>query len=196
MANTYHNLFPFTTVRPEQAQIFPVTVMFEAPIIAGKYVFNKQTTPAKIFGQLPQNQTGIIAGVMISANCTPADFAQNVDEPLGLRVYHGGNKTPVNNSPFPFSQFSDGDNYSLWWRITGSPKRPYEDDYLLEVTGSVNQIADMSENVLKLRISFNYWRVDNYAFDTERYYRELLQKLGANVPDALSGVIGRKPGRG
>ena len=159
MANTLQNLFPFSTISPDRAQVYPVTVEFSAPIVAGEYVFNETLTPGQVFGRLSQNQTGVIAGVMIGANCTPEDFAQNVNGVLKLQVLNGANKTPVNLAPFPFSQFAHGDNYALWWNITGAAKQ-YEDEFILQVTGRVKQIANMTENELKIKISFNYWRVD------------------------------------
>ena len=161
MANTLQNLFPFSTINPVRAQVYPVNVEFNAPIIGGEYVFDESTTPAKSFGTgLSQKQTGVIAGVMIGANCTPEDFAANVVTNLELQVLNGSNGTPVNLAPFPFSQFAHGDNYALWWNITGAAT-PYIDDFLLQVSGKVKQIDDMTENELILKIAFNFWRVDN-----------------------------------
>ena len=161
MANTLQNLFPFSTIAPSNATVYPVSLTFAAPIIAGEYVFDETTTPRQRIQTLSQNQTGIIAGVMIGANCLPEDFAANVVDVLNLQVINGGNDTPVNLAPFPFSQFSHGDNYSLWWNITGTSEKPYEDEFYLSVSGKVKQSANMSENELKLKISFNYWRVAN-----------------------------------
>ena len=161
MANTLQNLFPFSTIAPSNAKIYPVSLTFAAPIIAGEYVFNDTTTPPQKIETLSQNETGVIAGVMIGANCKPSDFAAKVVDVLKLQVLNGGNNTPVNLAPFPFSQFSHGDNYTLWWNITGTTFKPYEDEFLLQVSGTVKQIADMSENELKLKISFNFWRVAN-----------------------------------
>ena len=157
MANSKYSLFPNSTIDREKVQIYPCTLEFSAPIEAGMYVF--KSAPIK-FGHLPMGMTGVIAGVMLSANCSPDDFAAAVDEPLQLQVYHGQNRTPVNLSPFYFSQFAHGDNFTLDWKITGST-RPHQDDILLGVSGNVNQIADMDENELRLKISFNFMRVDN-----------------------------------
>lgn len=158
MANTVQNLFPFSTINPVNAEIHPMTVTFSAPIIGGEYVFNETTTPPQLVGTLPQGKTGVIAGVMIGANCTPEDFAASVVDVLELQILHGANGTPVNTAAFPFSQFAHGDNYSVWWNITGAPT-PYIDEYFLSVTGKVKQISNMTENELKLKISFNYWRI-------------------------------------
>lgn len=159
MANTLQNLFPFSTIRPAGAQVYPCAVEFSAPIQAGFYVFDKTTTPPARFSYLNQGQTGVIAGVMIGGNCTPGDFAQAVQEPLKLQVYNGGNRTPVNLAPFPFSQFAHGDNYSLWWNITQAAN--YKDDFYLGIEGKVKQIANMTDNELKIKIAFNFWRIDN-----------------------------------
>lgn len=104
MANTLQNLFPFSTIEPVNAEIYPKTVIFSAPIIAGEYVFSDTTTPPQELGTLPQGKTGIIAGVMIGANCTPEDFAANVVDVLELQILNGANGTPINSAPFPFSQ--------------------------------------------------------------------------------------------
>lgn len=168
MANTLQSLFPFSTISPDRAHIYPVTVKYSAPIIGGEYVFNDTTTPPQIFGQLPQEQTGVIAGVMIGANCSPSDFAKNVVDALELQILNGSNKTRVNMSPFPFSEFSHGDNYSLWWNITGAGSEPYTDDFLLKISGKVKQISDMTENELKIIISFNYWRIDNEELKADK----------------------------
>ena len=178
MANTLQNLFPFSTIQPNNATVYPVSVTFSAPIIAGQYVFNDTTTPPQVFGRLPQDQTGVIAGVMIGANCAPEDFAANVGEPLKLQILNGSNKTPVNMSPFPFTQFAHGDNYACWWNITGAAKA-YEDNFLLQVSGAVKQIANMTDNELKLKISFNYWRIAKKELTGENvgYFEKLLKAI-------------------
>ena len=156
MAQTLNSLFPFSTLPQKGVTVYPVAVEFEAPIIGGKYVFSEATTPAVEFGKLMQKQAGIIAGVMISANCTPDDFAQN-SETLKLQILHGGNNTPANMSPFPFSTFQDGENFQESFKITSATVLQ-EDSFKLAVTGSVRQIANMYENVLRLKIAFNYMR--------------------------------------
>lgn len=181
MANTYQNLFPFSTIDHTKALVYPVSVEFSAPIIAGHYVFSENTTPMKEFGKLLQTQTGVVAGVMIGGNCSPDDFAASVDSPLKLQIYHGSNKTPVNLSPFPFSQFAHGDNYSEWWNITGS-NNDYEDKFFLAVEGRVRQISNMVDNELKLKISFNFWRVDNDAIRADADFMRFLKKqLDSNL---------------
>lgn len=157
MANTLQNLFPFSTISPTRALVYPCAVEFSAPITAGHYKFKEENRIK--FGKLLQQQTGVIAGVMIGANCTAEDFAAAVDGHLKLQVYNGGNGTPVNLSPFPFSQFTHGDNYTCWFNITQAAN--YEDDFLLGLSGKVRQIANMTSNELKIKIAFNYWRVDN-----------------------------------
>lgn len=182
MANTYQNLFPFSTIDHTKALVYPVSVEFSAPIQAGYYVFNESTTPMKKFGKLLQTQTGVVAGVMIGGNCSPDDFASSVDSPLLLQIYHGSNKTPVNLAPFPFSQFAHGDNYSEWWNITGS-NNDYEDDFMLSVKGKVRQISDMVDNELILKISFNFWRIDNDAIRKDA-------ELTRNLERAFSKFFG------
>lgn len=159
MANTINKLFPFSTLDPDKVKVCPRFVEFSAPVVAGKYVFSEATTPAQIFGELPQGQTGVIAGVQISANCNPDDFAEACDSPLLLQVYHGGNNTPVNVDPFPFSQFSHGDNYLLNWKITAADT-DNKDAYKLGVVGEVNQIGNMNSNELILRVQFNFLRIE------------------------------------
>lgn len=156
MAATLNSLFPFSTLPQNGVTINPTMVEFEAPVIAGKYVFSSATTPPKSFGSLMKGQAGLIAGVMISANCTPADFAANCDK-LEMRVLHGGNLTPVNMGAFPFSTFQAGDNFQVNFEITGGDKLPEEEIYI-EIAGTVSQIANMNENVLRLKIAFNYYR--------------------------------------
>lgn len=181
MANTLQSLFPFSTVSPESTQVYPRAVEFSAPIEAGHYVFSKDTTPAQEFGTLIQGKTGVIAGVMIGANCSPDDFALSVEEPLRLQVLNGTNKTPVSLAPFMFSQFSHGDNYCTWWNITGSTANRYEDTFLLSVEGRVKQIANMTDNELKLKISFNFWRVDKKFFKEPDDWRFLLERIKSKV---------------
>ena len=162
MANTKLSLFPFSTLRDDQIEVYPVAIEFRAPIIGGKYVFSQATTPAKVFGQLAQSQHGVIAGVMLSANTTADDFAQAVDKPLELRILHGGNDTPINLAAFPFSTFAHGDNFMANWKITAAEKNR-RNDFLLSVTGEVNQLPGMTQNELILRVTFNYLRVADTA---------------------------------
>lgn len=159
MAATIQSLFPFTTNRGEDFTIYPVVTEFRAPIVAGKYVFSEATTPAQVFGKLLQGQIGIIAGVMISANCTSENFTRGIDTPLELQILQGGNNTRVNMAPFPFSAFAHGDNFQAQWKITAATINQ-EDDFKLAVVGSVNQLTGMTENELILRIAFNFIRAN------------------------------------
>ncbi|MBO4708028.1 MAG: hypothetical protein J5594_05700 [Elusimicrobiaceae bacterium] len=158
MANTIQNLFPATQNKGVDFVVQPRFVEFSAPIIGGQYVFSESTTPAVVFGKLPQGQTGIIAGVMISANCENSQFTRALSEPLELQILHGGNNTPVNISPFSFTEFSQGDNFSLQWAIT-SASTLQEEDFKLSIRGKVDQLTGMTQNELILKITFNFIRV-------------------------------------
>lgn len=164
MANTKFSLFPFSGIILEKVLIYPCSLEFSGALENGKYVFSGNE---KKFDRLSMGQTGVIAGVMVSGNCTPADFAAAVDEPLQLQVYHGRNRTPINLSPFYFSQFSDGDNFTLDWKITGTTET-HADIFYLGVEGKVNQIDAMTEDELKIKISFNFMRVDNKELERVR----------------------------
>ena len=181
MANTVQSLFPFSTIPLESTQVTPCTVEFYAPIIAGHFEFNNDTTPPQWFESLQQGKIGVIAGVMIGANCLPDDFAMNVEKPLELQVLNGTNRTPVSLSPFMFSQFAHGDNYCTWWKITGSDGARYDGDCFLSVNGRVKQIPGMTDSELKLKISFNFWRVDKDYFKEARDWHDLLQKVKGTV---------------
>ena len=181
MANTLQSLFPFSTVSPESTKVYPQFVEFSAPIQAGNYVFSKDTTPPHPFGVLEQGKMGVIAGVMIGANCSPEDFALSVKEPLQLQVLNGTNRTPVSLAPFMFSQFSHGDNYSAWWKITGSSSTRYADKFLLSVEGKVKQIPSVTDNELKLKISFNLWLVDEKFFKEYKDYNTLMDRIKERI---------------
>lgn len=168
MANTLQNLFPLSRLNPDDCNIFPVYVKFSAPIVAGQYVFSPVTTPAQSFGHLSQPQAGIIAGVMVSANCEESQFTAALDEPLFLQILHGGNETPVNMAPFPFSNFSQADNFQLQWKTSGCGVDQKE-DFLLQVTGKVNQLTGMTSNELVLKVSFNYIRVGLDKLEKARF---------------------------
>lgn len=159
MASTIQNLFPFSTLPANAVTITPVYLEFSAPVQAGKYVFSETTTPAQVIEKIPQGQRAVIAGIQISANCSPDDFAAGVDSPLMLQVLHGGNRTPINYRPFPFAQFSHGDLFTLNWEITAADTSQ-EDSFLLSVNGKVNQIGNMNSNELVLKVLFNLYRID------------------------------------
>ena len=161
MANTIQNLFPLTNNRGEDFTVFPCHTEFAAPVsVGGVYVFNEQTTPAVEFGKLLQGQTGIIAGVMITANCTDDQFTAALEpgKPLKLQVLHGSNNTPINMAPFPFTAFAHGDNFSAQWRIVGASVKQ-EENFKLAITGEVDQLTGMTSNELLIRVSFNFYRV-------------------------------------
>lgn len=179
MAATIQSLFPFTTNKYNDFAVYPCVTEFRAPIQAGQYVFNETTTPPKEFGKLLQSETGIIAGVMISANCAPDDFAQAVTSPLLLQIIHDGNKTPVNKSPFPFSAFAHGDNFQVQWEITAATI-DQEDAFLLAVNGAVDQLPGMTQNELILRVAFNYIRANKDKLEGPG-----LSSFGANENDLM-----------
>ena len=183
MANTLQSLFPNKNIRADHYNVYPCYCRFAAPIVAGKYIFNATTTPPVEFGKLLQNQVGIIAGVMISANCTEADFSAAIDEPLYLQIIHGGNRTPVNMKPFPFCNFSQADNYQEEF-ICSTTSAKYDEPFLLGVTGEVNQLLNMSQNELILKVSFNFIRADKEEF--ERGFETVYDIYGRRV----------QPGRG
>ena len=160
MSSTKQNLFPFTTIPDEKVHVFPCYAEFSAPVVGGFYVFDENTTPAVEFGKLHQEQRGVVAGVMISANCMPDDFAAAVDEPLKLQILHGGNNTPINLQPFPFTQFSHGAEFQESWKITASDL-DNEDHFKIAITGKVAQIGNMNSNELKIKVAFNFLRVDD-----------------------------------
>lgn len=160
MANTIYSLFPLSQIKSEHVTIYPCYVEFKAAIQNGQYVFENN---AAEFGKLLQGQTGVIAGVSISANCTDAEFTTAIESPLMLRVIHGENKTTVNAAPFPFTAFEQVENFELDWVITGATMKQ-EEPFLLDVTGTVNQIPGMTNNELILRVSFNYMRVASKYF--------------------------------
>jgi hypothetical protein len=59
---------------------------------------------------------------------------------------------------FPFSTFQDGENFQAAWKITASNNDAY-DTFKIAVRGKVSQIANMSENVLRLKVAFNFLRM-------------------------------------
>lgn len=158
MAATLQSLFPQIRPDMEGFNVFPCYAEFSAPVVAGKYVFDESTTPAVDFGKLLQGQVGIIAGVMITANCSSSEFTTAIDKPMKLQVLHGGNMTPVNMAPFPFTEFSQGDNFQLQWEITGATMQQ-EENFKLSVTGDIDQLSSMTQNELKIKITFNFIRV-------------------------------------
>ena len=162
MANTKYSLFPFSTISKKDFTVDPVCIEFAAPLVAGKYVFSSATTPAKRFGELLQGEHGFVAGVMISANTTADNFAAAIDKPLELQILHGANQSAINMCAFPFSTFAHGDNFLADWEITAATVNR-KDDFLLQVTGEVNQLTGMTQNELILRVAFNYIRAQKNA---------------------------------
>lgn len=158
MAATIQSLFPLSKVDSKDFIVFPCFLEFSAPVIAGKYVFSESTTPAQKFGKLLQKQTGIIAGVMIAANCPELEFTSAMEKPLLLQIVHGGNKSPVNLSPFPFANFSQAENFQLEWESTGSSIKQ-EEDFYLAINGEVEQLPNMTNTDLSLKVIFNFIRV-------------------------------------
>lgn len=168
MAATIQSLFPRSLIDPHKATIYPRLASFEAPVIAGEFVFNETTTPPVNFGKVLQGEKGVIAGLMLSANCSEADFTTNVIEPLKLQVIHGGNLTPVNLAGFPFANFSQAENFELQWEDTGVTV-DQEEDFFLSVNGRVNQIPGITSNKLKLDIVFNFIRLAEGALEGASY---------------------------
>lgn len=158
MASTIQSLFPLTMNKYKDFMIYPCCLIFSAPVIGGKYIFSEATTPAQKFGKLLQPQTGIIAGVMVSANCAEDEFTKAIDEPLKLQILRNGSNTPVNLSPFPFANFSQAENFQLEWEASEGTANQ-EELFNLQISGSVVQLPSMTSNELSLKIVFNFIRV-------------------------------------
>ncbi len=97
-----------------------------------------------------------------------------------LQILHGGNRTPVNMRPFPFSNFSQADNFQLQWQCSGGTVSQ-EEEFFLQVTGKVNQLTSMTNNELILKVSFNFIRVGieqleqlNFKRDVQRVMQKYL----------------------
>lgn len=165
MAATLQSLFPFTLNDAENFTVYPCYLKFSAPIISGKYLFSEATTPSQKFGKLLQNEKGIIAGIMLSANCQEQDFTSAIDNPLKLQILHDGNKTPVNLAPFPFANFSQTENFQLQWKASGASAKQ-EEYFRLSISGEVEQLPNMTRNYLELKIIFNYIRVGADKLDS------------------------------
>lgn len=159
MAETIQSLFPVTEHPGKQFTVYPCIAEFSAGVERGKYIFDNRKTPPVKFGRLLQGQTGVIAGVLISANCSDSDFTKSLTKPLSLQVIHGGNRTPVNMAPFYFTSFANGSNFQLQWEITAASVKQ-DDDFLLGVVGEVDQINEMTDDNLILKIAFNFIRFD------------------------------------
>ena len=170
MATTIQNLFPFTLNKAKDFTVYPCSLIFSAPIINGRYVFNEQTTPSQRFGKLLQKQEGIIAGVMVAANCNEADFTTAIEKPLMLQILHDGNKTPVNLAPFPFANFSQSENFQLQWMASGASTKQ-EEFFKLGITGDVEQLPNMTSNELELKVIFNFIRVGSDCIKDGMYLR-------------------------
>lgn len=168
MAATIQSLFPRSLIDTHKVTIYPRLASFEAPVIGGEFVFNETTTPPVNFGKVLQGEKGVIAGLMLSANCSEAEFTTNVIESLKLQVIHGGNLTPVNLAGFPFSNFSQAENFELQWEDTGVTV-DQEEDFFLSVNGRVNQIPGITSNKLKLDIVFNFIRLAEGALEGASY---------------------------
>lgn len=158
MSNTLQSLFPCTHNRAEDFTVYPCYVEFTASIYNGKYIFNETTTPPKVFGKLLQKEKGIIAGVMVAANCTDQQFTEAVNGCMKLQILHGENNTPVNLSPYPFANFSQGGNFQQQWENTAETMQQ-EEDVKLAVYGAVDQLTSMTQSELVLKVSFNFIRV-------------------------------------
>lgn len=171
MATTIQNLFPFTLNRGDEFTVIPCYAEFDAPIYGGKYIFNQTTTPPVQFEKLLQGQTGIIAGVMISANCPDEKFTSGIEKgkPLKIQVLHGSNNTPINMAPFPFTSFNHGENFTCQWSIVGSSVNQ-EEYFKISVSGEVNQLSGMTNNSLLLRVSFNFYRVGTDKINPKKRY--------------------------
>lgn len=155
---TIQNLFPLTKNRAEDFTVYPCYLKFSAPVVNGKYVFSETTTPAQKFGKLLQKETGIIAGIMLSANCSEQEFTEALDNPLMLQILHDGNKSRVNLSPFPFANFSQTENFQLQWVASGASTKQ-EEHFKLAISGEVDQLPNMTSNELELKVIFNFIRV-------------------------------------
>ena len=164
MASTLQNLFPFTDKKARDFVVYPCHVKFSAPIRLGHYVFSATTTPPVYFGKLLQKQTGVIAGVKVSANCSEEQFTRALSDSLKLQILHGGNRTPVNLAPFPFCNFSQAEEFTLQWSATGTTMTQ-EEKFLLSVTGEVEQLTGMTLNELELNVVFNFIRVGTDKID-------------------------------
>lgn len=159
MAETLQSLFPVTKHSGKSFTVYPCIAEFSAGVESGKYIFSQAKTPAVNFGRLLQGQTGVIAGVLISANCSEQDFTKALNKPLALQVLHGGNRTPVNMAPFYFTSFANGSNFQLQWEITAANVNQ-DDNFYLGVVGDVEQIDNMTDDNLILKIAFNFIRFD------------------------------------
>ena len=74
-------------------------------------------------------------------------------------------------APFPFANFSQSENFQLQWEASGTT-RTQEEFFKLGITGSVDQLQNMTSNELQLNVVFNFIRVGS---DKLQSYPETLK---------------------
>lgn len=152
--STLFERFPglIRTLQAAESGVTPLPVLAEyaAGPTLGKYVFSNYRVGAFT---VQGNDVVILDSIKIGSNIDELSFSLNLESPFRLQAYRAGNGTPVSMSPWTFSNYQQGENFSAIWRPTNLSGNSSE-TILFGIDGTVKQGPELvTLPVLKIWVS-------------------------------------------
>lgn len=159
-AKTLWELFPGVPNVQDKVIIYPRAATFTAPLVAGKFAF---AASVPVF-TLNQSETGIIAGISLSADIDDLTFQEALDPSVNgglfkLNLKRTGNNTPVNLADFLFGTTSQASEFACMAKPTGTAN--FKETFALEMTGTLLQtaaLAQLGKAAIRMNAIFNLYR--------------------------------------
>ena len=131
--STLWQKFPGVSDIEKKVVTYPVAARFTAPLVAGKFVYNRLTVPAF---SASAGEMLVLDGVVLAGNIDQLIFANAIDPTsndgfFSLDIVRRGNNHPVTLQPFKFGAFSQGGEFSVNWAPTATEKGTEQFDFVL-----------------------------------------------------------------
>lgn len=123
-----------------EVAVFPVSLKFTAPLIAGKFVFNEQKTA--FFSN--SNELVVLDGVSLSASggIDELTFSKALKDFFSLNIIREGNGHPVTLAPFKFAAFNQAALFTA--NFTATATNGNEENFSFELKGELEQIPELA----------------------------------------------------
>lgn len=144
------------------AQVYPVAVKFQAPLIAGRFEWAALVAPAFI-GQAGEKFA--LSGLTLAANIDQLIFSNAIDPAynggfFSMDIVREGNGHPATLAPFKFTAFNQGAEYNANWSPTATQNNG--ERFSLRMTGALIQTPEIVGTgllAIDLIVTANIYRI-------------------------------------
>jgi hypothetical protein len=160
--STLFQKFPGLQNVQQKVKVYPVAVKFTAPLLAGRFEWNKVLKFAFIGNS---GERFILDGVNLSATIDQLNFSNAIDPAVNngfmlLDIIRDGNNKTVTLAPFAFSAFNEGAEFSADFSPTATVNN--QENFSFQLRGALIQtpgIIDLGVDEITILLTGNIYRI-------------------------------------